>query len=248
MIRKFRIVGTTYKNEDGTERQYLLRKLKYREDMFECGLPTLHLKKYYYNGSPAIGVYADSYQLGNLSAKDAAEIFQKIPDECPFIIDIYGGGTSHDTGEKKNFGAEITLIIPSSRSNSKAALRTQNKPSKSCEEANAKRFFAESAIAAEKAKKQRLIAFYLVLAAIVLTPVCAFISTFSIIGSVVSFVIVAGMYYVAYKLWESADDAEATYLFTIKAVPTKLKVISILITIVLTILIVFLCFEAIKRI
>lgn len=77
------------------------------------------LRKYEFEGSPAIGVYANDDQIGNVPKEDVPfvlDILEKISD---VIVEIYGGGTN-DNGEKLNFGANATIwyripiVVPSS--------------------------------------------------------------------------------------------------------------------------------------
>ena len=64
----YKIAGVTFKNEDGTKRQDLLKKLKDGD--------IVGLKTYEYNGKTAIGVYTcDGKQIGNIKE-----------DEIPYAL------------------------------------------------------------------------------------------------------------------------------------------------------------------
>lgn len=65
----YRPAGTTFKNEDGTSRQDIIKKLKDNDP--------LELKKYIFDGKVAIGIYTkDGIQIGNVKEK-----------EIPFVED-----------------------------------------------------------------------------------------------------------------------------------------------------------------
>jgi len=59
----FKIAGITFKNEDGSNRQDIVKKLSEGD--------TLLLKTYDYKGNKAIGVYTeDNKQIGNIKEED----------------------------------------------------------------------------------------------------------------------------------------------------------------------------------
>lgn len=65
----YKIAGVTFKNEDGTKRQDILKSLKNGD--------TVGLKTYEYEGKTAIGVYTcDGKQIGNIKE-----------DEVPYALD-----------------------------------------------------------------------------------------------------------------------------------------------------------------
>lgn len=69
--RIYRIVGSSYDNEDGTSRQSILSKIKRGAKPFQ-DTPTISLKKYKYQEEDAVAVYANDQQVGNISRSDLA--------------------------------------------------------------------------------------------------------------------------------------------------------------------------------
>lgn len=68
--RSYRIVGTSFKNDDGTSRQDIIRDIKYRWAPFRDEV-ALRLEKYKYEDEDAIAVFANDLQLGHISRNDA---------------------------------------------------------------------------------------------------------------------------------------------------------------------------------
>lgn len=67
---EFKVAGVTFKNGRRT-RQAILRAMKYKDNGFET--VEITLQRYDFEGSVAIGVYANSEQIGNVpkEIKDA---------------------------------------------------------------------------------------------------------------------------------------------------------------------------------
>ena len=104
-----KVVGVTFKNDDGTNRQSILRKIKQQDAPFESGNAYLSLETYEFEGEPAVGVYVDGIQIGNLSREEAkffVENYDKIETLSGF--EVVGGGTNED-GEKMSYGARFNL-------------------------------------------------------------------------------------------------------------------------------------------
>jgi hypothetical protein len=95
-----KVVGVTFKNADGSDRQEVVSKCHRGQELF---LKPCFTKEY----PEAIGVFtADGKQLGNVKADLAHEILTKYPDN-PMKIeieDITGGGD-------KNFGCNIRVQV-----------------------------------------------------------------------------------------------------------------------------------------
>lgn len=104
----FRVAGVTYKNGNKS-RQAILRKIKHGDDPFNYVDWTL--EKYDFEGSPAVGVYANGEQVGNVPKDELPRIldcWDRI--KSVYRAEIHGGGTN-DSGNPLNFGCEITLCI-----------------------------------------------------------------------------------------------------------------------------------------
>ncbi|MCM1220830.1 MAG: hypothetical protein NC548_40720 [Lachnospiraceae bacterium] len=81
-----KIVGVTFDNEDGENRQDILRTMTGSED--------ITVEKYTYNGEPAACIKWGSKVLGNLSAELAKDLARKYPQAryTAEILEISGGG------------------------------------------------------------------------------------------------------------------------------------------------------------
>lgn len=67
----FKIVGSTFKNDDGSKRQDILKSLKNGD--------TIGLKTYDFQGRTAIGVYTcDGKQIGNIKEEDIPYALDKM--------------------------------------------------------------------------------------------------------------------------------------------------------------------------
>lgn len=81
-----KLVGVTFNNEDGENRQDILRNMTGNED--------ITVEKYTYNGEPAACIKWGSKVLGNLSAELAKDLARKYPQAryTAEILEISGGG------------------------------------------------------------------------------------------------------------------------------------------------------------
>ena len=105
---KFRVAGVTFSNGHKT-RQAILRKIKWGDEPFDFVEWTI--EKYDYNGEPAIGVYANGEQVGNVPKEQLAFVLDNWDRiRSVYHTDIYGGGTD-DNGQPLNFGCEVTLCL-----------------------------------------------------------------------------------------------------------------------------------------
>ena len=82
-----KLVGVTYDNEDGENRQDILSKMTGDEEV--------EVEKYVFNGEPAAYVKCGNKVLGNLAAELAKDLAKKYPDAryAAEILEISGGGT-----------------------------------------------------------------------------------------------------------------------------------------------------------
>lgn len=93
-----KIVGVTFDNEDGENRQDILQTMTGNED--------ITVEKYTYNGEPAAHIKWGSKVLGNLSAELAKDLARKYPQAryAAKILEISGGGV-------QTFGCNIELDV-----------------------------------------------------------------------------------------------------------------------------------------
>lgn len=93
-----KLVGVTYDNEDGENRQDILSSMTGNEE--------IEVEKYIFNGEPAAYVKCGNKVLGNLAAELAKDLEGKYPDAryTAEILEISGGGVH-------TFGCNIELNI-----------------------------------------------------------------------------------------------------------------------------------------
>lgn len=106
----FRVVGVTFKNPGGRSRQTILREIKREEP-----LPFhFSLKKYDYEGKPAVGVFYGEEQVGNISTGDLKRALSQI--ERFDKVESYDvtGGFKMDDGESASFGLDIAVYFKKS--------------------------------------------------------------------------------------------------------------------------------------
>lgn len=94
-----KLVGVTYDNEDGENRQDILSSMTGNEE--------IEVEKYIFNGEPAAYVKCGNKVLGNLAAELAKDLAEKYPDAryTAEILEISGGGGV------QTFGCNIELDV-----------------------------------------------------------------------------------------------------------------------------------------
>ncbi len=108
--RAYKLTGVTFKNEDGSSRQSVLRKLKFNDPPFDEGAE-LELSRYEWEGKPALAVLANGLQIGNIPANDVDFLIENWEHIIGFTnCHVYGGGRGED-GEQKSFGVEVVLQL-----------------------------------------------------------------------------------------------------------------------------------------
>ena len=101
---EFKVVGVTFANDDGTNRQELLRKIKSREEPFK-GFINYSLKVYSYEGKTAVAVLANGVMIGNVPKENAENIAEHIKYIDKVFVRVFGGE------DGKNFGAIVRLTV-----------------------------------------------------------------------------------------------------------------------------------------
>lgn len=108
--RAYKLTGVTFKNDDGSSRQSVLRKLKFNDPPFDEGVE-LELSRYEWEGKPALAVLANGLQIGNIPANDVGFLIENWERIIGFTnCHVYGGGRGED-GEQKSFGVEVVLQL-----------------------------------------------------------------------------------------------------------------------------------------
>ncbi len=104
----FRVAGVTFSNGRKT-RQAMLRKIKWGDEPFE--IVDWTIEKYDFEGSPAVGVYANGEQIGNVPKEHLSFVLDNWDRiRSVYHAEVYGGGQDEE-GSAINFGCEITLAL-----------------------------------------------------------------------------------------------------------------------------------------
>lgn len=103
------MVGVTFDNEDGINRQQILRHIRFRDPPFDNNEISVEIRPYDYHGEDAIEVLVEDQVIGNIPRGKVQEIMKDL-DKYDGItaIDIIGGGED-ENGDRLNYGAEITI-------------------------------------------------------------------------------------------------------------------------------------------
>ena len=133
------VVGVTFLNDDGTDRQALLQEIteEHGEDLF---LAEIDLQEFEYNGAPAYHVVIDDKIVGCLSA-DLAASLKKIEQEQGYTFwaengTIVGGGiaeygwndNSEDAIQRQlKYGVRLTLCLASPYAQAQISNQTKKK-------------------------------------------------------------------------------------------------------------------------
>ena len=99
----FRVVGVTFDN-----RQEILKRIK-RE---EPGAYRFSLRPFEYKGEPAVGVYYDEEQVGNISRDDLPRVLPQM--ECFDKVEAYdvtGGFKYEDSDDRASYGLDIAVYF-----------------------------------------------------------------------------------------------------------------------------------------
>lgn len=108
----FRVAGTTFKNADGSDRQKILRHIKFRDEPYAEEGTRLYaeIKETTFNGETAFIVLVNDYQIGFVPKKSILDVVDAFSgkDFSITAIDVVGGGRDKETGERLSYGCEIT--------------------------------------------------------------------------------------------------------------------------------------------
>ena len=101
----FKAAGVTFSN-NGKTRQAILRKIYWHDEPFV--FVSYALRKYDFEGSPAIGIYANGEQIGNVPKADVSFVLPLLDKITKISVNVSGGGQTA-SGERINFGAKVTI-------------------------------------------------------------------------------------------------------------------------------------------
>lgn len=88
----FKVVGVTFKT-GRKSRQTALRRIYFHDEPYET--VDIELKEYEYEGEPAIGVFVNDFQVGNIARKDVHMVIDLLSDEYSISYTVYGGGDKY---------------------------------------------------------------------------------------------------------------------------------------------------------
>ena len=99
----FAVAGVTFKNDDGSSRQYILKKIEQSDDYSDS---TAYLEKYTYEGRPAISVSTVYGCVGNIRHNDVQTVLPLI--EGDYLARIY---VEHfeDENDKTIYRADVNV-------------------------------------------------------------------------------------------------------------------------------------------
>lgn len=99
-----RVAGVSFENDDGSDRQELLKKIRYRGAPYQVD-PTIRLEKAQYDGKDAVAVYANENQIGWISEFDLPAILPRL-DRYKDVdkFSMHGGGSCG-----KKYGIDIQV-------------------------------------------------------------------------------------------------------------------------------------------
>lgn len=108
----FKVVGVTFKNADGGNRQTVLRKLQRGDKPFNSDEGVeITIERGEYDGKPAFSVFAEGLQCGNIGKDDIPFFVERWSD---FIrvesANVYGGG-SDDEGNLIHYGMTVKCLF-----------------------------------------------------------------------------------------------------------------------------------------
>lgn len=108
---KIRLVGVTFQNEDGTSRQEILRKFRFRDPPFNGDTANVEMVPYEYEGEPAVSVDVNGLRFGHIPKEQAKFLTENIHRIIGVTwIDVIGGGETEE-GERLYYGAEVTIKL-----------------------------------------------------------------------------------------------------------------------------------------
>lgn len=112
-----KVIGVSFKNEDGTSRQSILKKMKDKKKPFDN--PDIVLNRYLYEGKDAIGVFVNGVQIGHISKYSVKHVLDNINrTQGVSKFNVYGGYDKEDD-EDRYYGIEITLALLKMNSDNK---------------------------------------------------------------------------------------------------------------------------------
>ncbi len=101
---EFKVAGVSFVNEDGTKRQSVIRKIKFKDKPFDT--VDITFERYEYEGNLAISVLANGIQIGNVPKEKLADFNKKWTGK--YLIERYDVLGS---GKDAPFGFNIKVLF-----------------------------------------------------------------------------------------------------------------------------------------
>lgn len=99
----YHVVGVTFKN-GRRSRQTILRQIRFKDPPYQFE-PEFRLERYLFGDEPAVAVYADQEQVGNIPRDELNSLLSKWEDYlCVADYDIVGGGHGYSYGLQLRIG------------------------------------------------------------------------------------------------------------------------------------------------
>ena len=99
-----KVAGVTFSNDDGTKRQSIIRKIKFKDKPFET--TEITFSRYDYEGELAISVLANGVQIGNVPKEQIDEFDKKWTGQ--YLIERYDVKGS---GRNVPFGFTVKVLF-----------------------------------------------------------------------------------------------------------------------------------------
>ena len=106
----FHVAGTTFKNDDQSDRQTILRHIKFQDPPYvTSGDVEVQIKEYEFRGQQAFRCLVNGYEIGNVPRDKIRTVAEAMRHEDVVVsgFHVIGGGVQD--GEKLNYGCSITL-------------------------------------------------------------------------------------------------------------------------------------------
>ena len=111
--RRFKVVGVTFKNEDGSSRQKILKDIYEKKPPFDKKLD-IEISEYEYEGKPAYHVNVNGKTIGNIS-KDMCSFITENKSRLLGVSDFHvsEGYRDPDTAEVIPYSATVKIRVQS---------------------------------------------------------------------------------------------------------------------------------------
>lgn len=105
--KTIKVVGVTFANDDGTNRQRLLKKLYFKDPPFDSYVD-ISFEEYDYQGETAFAVLANGYMIGNVGRNDIPFFEEFIYNHYVEDFEVSVGGMSEGK-ENIRYGCKIRI-------------------------------------------------------------------------------------------------------------------------------------------